>query len=493
MTGGSHFDSDDTLYAEMAREMVNSGNLLDNQWSGTVLFEKPPLYLWSLAISGHFLGWDEAAMRLPGTLFSIGALLAFWWLMRGMGLSPPRALTAVGLLATSYFFLLLTRRLMTDVPLLCCVLSSSAAFVHGRLRWSGLFAGAALLAKGLAAGPLLLALLVFAFVSGRLRALGARRALEGVVCALLVGAPWHLAETLRHGSEFWSGYVGYHVGSRATSLVVPGLTLSELGAAGLEEGLLLVGGLVGLLMAAWSRWRDRSQTDSSGESVSTEDQAGTEVELFAFIWLLCSLIPVVMSTTRLPHYLLPVVPAFCLFSVTAVPLAFWKKRMAPLVAGMVVVLAFVWTPAKLVFWLDPNFGADEKVLGEAIARTAVTGDLTATYNTTSSALTFYSGGHRFLIAADDPRFYEVQDAVLMVQRAGVLVALEPSGFPAADAGGRRFVVARADPDLDALVTRMHQTVPNRPLYVLHTRDSGGLALVNDAGIGEPVGGLGARL
>ena len=76
MTGGSHFDSDDTLYAEMAREMVNSGNLLDNQWSGTVLFEKPPLYLWSLAISGHLLGWDEAAMRLPGTLFSIGLLVS---------------------------------------------------------------------------------------------------------------------------------------------------------------------------------------------------------------------------------------------------------------------------------------------------------------------------------------------------------------------------------------------------------------------------------
>lgn len=60
---GSHFNSDDTLYAQMAREMVQSGDFVDNRWLGVVHFEKPPLLLWSLAGAGRFLGWSEAALR----------------------------------------------------------------------------------------------------------------------------------------------------------------------------------------------------------------------------------------------------------------------------------------------------------------------------------------------------------------------------------------------------------------------------------------------
>ena len=54
------------------------------------------------------------------------------------------------------------------------------------------------------------------------------------------------AQTLRHGGDFWAGYVGYHVGARATSKVVPGLSVGEMLDVLASERLLLILGAVGL-------------------------------------------------------------------------------------------------------------------------------------------------------------------------------------------------------------------------------------------------------
>ena len=44
--GGSLVDSDDAIYADMARTAWRTGDLLDLRWHDAVLFEKPPLLFW---------------------------------------------------------------------------------------------------------------------------------------------------------------------------------------------------------------------------------------------------------------------------------------------------------------------------------------------------------------------------------------------------------------------------------------------------------------
>jgi len=447
---GSHFDSDDALYAEMAREMVRTGDLVDNQWSGAVLFEKPPLYLWTLAASGAVFGWGEAAMRLPGTLFAVGALLALLLLARGLGATATQAATAVGLLAGSYLFVLMTRRLMTDIPLVCCVLGAAAFMVHGRTLWFGAFCGLAVLAKGVAAGPLIIGVVGYGVVSKRL---GWPALAKATGVGLLVAAPWHIAVTLRHGAEFWQGYVGYHVGARATSHVVPGLTLAQLADVALLERLLLLLGLAGL-----SRWRD-------------------PLVRFASVWLIFAVLPPIVSTTRLPHYLLPMTPALALLAIRAPLPQWWEHRLAPAIAAAAVLIAFAAQPAKVIFWLDPDFGPDHKALGVEL-QSAEPEDLVAAWNVTSASLTFYSDGHRVEIIGADPRFYEIQEAVLMVQRAGVLHAT----LPAITGPQRRFVVTRKL-DVPAVASALRRQSPARPLSA---RVAGALVLVNDAGLGDPL-------
>lgn len=451
ISGGSHFDSDDTLYAQMAREMVETGDYLDNRWSDVVQFEKPPLYLWTLAAAGAAGDWSEGALRIPGTLFAAGAVMALFLLAVGLGATRLQAWLASGLLGTSFLFLVLARRLMTDLPMLACALGAAAALVHGRKLWFGVLCGLAVLAKGAGAGPPLIALAVFALWQKHLTL---RELVLATGVGVLVAAPWHLIETARHGSDFWSGYIGYHVGERATSNVVPGLTRTDLLGVLLEERILLGLALAGLAFAARDRFR-------------------SPLARFAVLWLVFVALPPMLTTTRLPHYLLPVVPALALLA-TAIPL---PRKYGAWLAAAAVFLAFAIHPAKPVFWLDPDFAPADKVLGQLIAESATDDDIVCTWNATSSALTFYTGGRRIWIVGADPVFHAVQEAVLAIDRSALLRSDLPPLGPAA----RRFVMTRPA-DVPSVAGAL-AAQSRRPLsrVALDSR-----VLVNDAGLGDPL-------
>lgn len=68
-------DPDEGRYAEIAREMLNSGNWITPRLNGFKYFEKPPLQYWGTAISMAILGETNAAARVwCSGLGFIGAL-----------------------------------------------------------------------------------------------------------------------------------------------------------------------------------------------------------------------------------------------------------------------------------------------------------------------------------------------------------------------------------------------------------------------------------
>jgi 4-amino-4-deoxy-L-arabinose transferase-like glycosyltransferase len=460
---GSHFNSDDTLYAQMAREMLQSGDLFDNRWLGVVHFEKPPLLLWSLAAAGGSLGFDEGALRLPVTVFAIAGLCGFFLLARELGLSRRPAFTATGLLAVSTFYLLMTRRLMTDIPLLCCSLLSAWLVLRRRHLAAGACAGLALLAKGPAALPLLAAGHTFAATAGvtRLRGL-----LTVLAVALAVAAPWHIVESLRYGGEFWSGYLGHHLLTRMRQAVVPGLTLIELAQLLGRERVLLLLAAAGLASAVTRKLVE-------------------PVDRFACLWLLAAGLPLLASSTRLPHYLLPLTPALSLLAVSSVPPRLWAHRLAPLLACAIVPIAFLAEPAKPLWWLEADFSPNEKRIGQAIGNAADAGDIAIAYNVTNSALVFYSG-RAVEMYADDPRFIAIQNAVLMTRRQagrpGALHDLRATA-PPEPAKHRRFVVSHRGADSLRAEQLLRAQAPARTLYRLQ---AGELVLLDDAAVGDRI-------
>lgn len=65
------FDWDEINFAESAREMLVTGNLLDVQINYIAFWEKPPLFFWLQALCMKIFGINEFAARLPNAIIGI--------------------------------------------------------------------------------------------------------------------------------------------------------------------------------------------------------------------------------------------------------------------------------------------------------------------------------------------------------------------------------------------------------------------------------------
>lgn len=65
------FDEDEGAYAEITREMLESGDLLVPRLEGKPFFHKPPVIYWTQAACVSVLGLNEFALRLPSALASL--------------------------------------------------------------------------------------------------------------------------------------------------------------------------------------------------------------------------------------------------------------------------------------------------------------------------------------------------------------------------------------------------------------------------------------
>jgi len=76
------FDSDETNYAETAREMIVTGDYLTVQVDFEPFPEKPPLFFWLQVISMKIFGINEFAARFPNVLCGIISLMMLYFFGR---------------------------------------------------------------------------------------------------------------------------------------------------------------------------------------------------------------------------------------------------------------------------------------------------------------------------------------------------------------------------------------------------------------------------
>src|SRR5574344_2211884 len=72
------FDWDEINFAESAREMLVSGDLLNVQINFESFWEKPPLFIWMQALSMKVFGVGEFAARFPNAIAGIITLLVLF-------------------------------------------------------------------------------------------------------------------------------------------------------------------------------------------------------------------------------------------------------------------------------------------------------------------------------------------------------------------------------------------------------------------------------
>ncbi len=213
------FFDNEARYAEVAREMVTSGDWVSPRVDFTLFLNKPPLVFWLAALVFRIAGPTEWARLVPvgAAVVALVATCRLGALLYG----GTAGLVAGVALATSLGFVLEARTLRPDmilvaavaVALLCWQMAERST--TRRARWLvGLYAalGLGVLAKGLV--PIVVASFPLAAVT--LRDHGWRGVVRlrpglGLLVLAAIVVPWHLAVALRHPGFAWDYVVNQHL------------------------------------------------------------------------------------------------------------------------------------------------------------------------------------------------------------------------------------------------------------------------------------------
>lgn len=217
--GGVHlFDWDEINFAEISREMIQTGDYLNIQVNYKPFFEKPPFFFWLQVACMKVFGINEFAARLPNALAGIGILVLLFnvgckWIDRRFGLFW--ALSYMGsILPTLYH-----KSGIIDPWFNLFIFSGIIAWVEGArskepgFKWfllSGLMSGMAILTKG-PVGPLLIGLtiLIMRLWSKDKRYLGYKAVLFFILGNILIAGIWFGINWMANGPGFIMAFLKY--------------------------------------------------------------------------------------------------------------------------------------------------------------------------------------------------------------------------------------------------------------------------------------------
>ena len=208
-------DDVDAVQAQIARNMLVSGDYVTARLDGIPYLEKAPLIYWLIAGSFKVFGATDWAARIPMVL----AALALAWLTTAFGrwAFGIRAGFYAGLcISTCFGLFLFTRILIPDVMLTGAIALSMWAFLRvidedeRRPRWWALVMaaslGTSLLFKSLVGVVFpVAAALIYLVITRQLfhrKIWKALHPLTGLLVILLIAAPWHILAALRNPPFF---------------------------------------------------------------------------------------------------------------------------------------------------------------------------------------------------------------------------------------------------------------------------------------------------
>ena len=358
-------DRDEPRFAQASKQMLETGDLVDIRFQGEARHKKPVGIYWAQAAvvgAAEALGVPNARTsiglyRIPSLLGAIGAVLLTYW--SALAFLPRRgAFLAAALFGACVVLSAEARLAKTDALLCACAVASFGALARAWLRqargegterldtatvlafWLGLALG--ILIKGPMV-PLFCALpaLVLSWRAGSGRWLGALRPGLGLPLTLLIVAPWFAAITWKSGGAFYGEAVGHDMlskvqGGSEKHFAPPGAYLFVF------FGTFWPGAAFAALSApfAWGYRRDPAIAFLLAWIVPT--------------WILFEIVP-----TKLPHYVLPLMPAIAILTLRALAAGALhpERRGARLTAGLVVLIpvgltlglsAFAWSYDRIL-------------------------------------------------------------------------------------------------------------------------------------------------
>jgi len=339
--GGRLLDPDEGRNAEVAREMAQSNDYLLPHLDGLPYLDKPVVYFAAAAAAMEVLGPNETAARLPAYLATLATLALVAWFARRRWGADAGWLAALAL-ATMPMPFAYARTAIFDSTLSLCTTAAILCFFEERpvLAWAAMGAGA--LTKGPVALLIPLAAVVpWALLTGSGGA-ALRRIFDwrGLLAFAAVALPWFVAVATRIPAfpqyvfvrETWERFMtpSFHRGG-PWWYFLPILPIAAFP--------WIVPALAGLKHWRWG-WLARRENPHAREAV------------FLTCWVLAPLAFFSFNHSKLPQYVLPLMPALALAAARAYAregMRFaWRASVVCAVAlGLALVSLTGWMPAPI--------------------------------------------------------------------------------------------------------------------------------------------------
>jgi 4-amino-4-deoxy-L-arabinose transferase len=342
------FEPDEGRYTNVALQILHRNewiSLFRNEWS--MHFTKPPITYWSIAASIAVFGQHEWAARLPNALAFV-ATVAIMYSMGG-AFSPKKPWLPALLYIFSPVPFLAANAINADT-LLCLFITAffccyvNVRYLNAKPQWLDvmwLMLGLAFLTKG---PPALLALLVVLIHSARYGGLKPIFRPVGLLLFASVGLLWYVLVILRHPGLL-DYFLGYEVVARIAS-DTHNRTPQWYGFFIIYLPVLLAACLPALFLKPWKK----------NVVIEINDENGKLALLW--IWLFLPLVVFSLSGSKMPLYVLWLVPALILLLTARLQEFTFERRH--------VYAAFAWCVLLLglKFAAEPVLRLDEKDSGQ---------------------------------------------------------------------------------------------------------------------------------
>jgi 4-amino-4-deoxy-L-arabinose transferase-like glycosyltransferase len=338
------FEPDEGRNAEKAREILLLNDWVTPHQNFLVVLDKPISYYWFVAASYKIFGVSEWSARLPSALAALGCVyFLFLFARRFFGFWP--GVWAGLVLATSLEFYLLARTVIFDMTLtffITLALYCFFAALEEQARWRRktilYFMYCASAAATLVKGPIGvvlpgLVILLYLIFSRKLDVLRTLELPFGIVLFLTIVVPWYYLVETRN-----PGYLNYFLWEENIARYLT----PHFDRRGAWYYFLVVAAVgffpwtLSIPAAFKQAWRKR------------RDDAG----LFLILWAITPLIFFSFSSTKLPHYILPIFPPLALLTGLAIDydLAAHEPKPCRLLALSTFVLCLFMIAFILAMW-----------------------------------------------------------------------------------------------------------------------------------------------
>ncbi len=336
--------TDEGRYADIAMEMLQTGDWITPRLNGLLYFEKPPLQYWASAIGFSIFGFNDFTARLWPGLTGFLTVISVWFTAKRLwgslaGEYAALVVVSCAWMFTNSHFLTLDMGVSFFLALsLCCfLLAQDAQESHQQAWWMracwAAMAGATL-SKGLI-GLLIpgASLFFYSVINRDIKPWLRMQWISGLSIFLLLAAPWFYLVSVRNPEFAQFFFIHEHVERFLTTthqhegplwFFIPDLLIGLLP----WTSLLFV-----MLIAGWRK------TDLDGDKKSVFNPKRFLIVWCGFIFVFFSI-----SGSKLPSYILPIFPALGLLvapllaSYSAQAL---KKHLAvPVLFGLLLSLIY---------------------------------------------------------------------------------------------------------------------------------------------------------